>query len=69
MQPSNSHKCEASAAGILRHTEPIACDRCGEKFRSAAERIRMDGQRCVCGWCYQNIAYPDHVFRHSDLPD
>lgn len=69
MQTSNTNKCGMPKCGIVRHPGTSACDRCGEKFRNAAERIHLEGQRYICGICYQGLVVPDLVFRHSDLPD
>lgn len=68
MPASDSSKCSIPKAGMMRHFGTIACDRCGEKFRSAAERIRLEDDRYICSACYQGLIYPDLVFRHSDLP-
>jgi len=69
MQSTCSHKHADRDTGMVPRCDALACERCGEKFRSAADRLRLEPERYVCGHCYQNILYPDLVFRHSDLPD
>lgn len=50
-----------------RGAENESCTRCGEKFKSANDKILQGEQEGVCAACYRNIVFPEVIMRCPEL--